>query len=79
MNIFHSVVSLSDDQSSLVSWSRYTGYAVLTVVKNLMYIYCLRVFGLCPSSGFFLNNNEKAHRVGWDEARILDIESNQYV
>jgi hypothetical protein len=39
--------------------SRY--YRVLTMVYNTQRYW---VFGLCPSSGFFLNNNEKTKRFG---------------
>jgi hypothetical protein len=43
----------------LCSTCRY--YRVLTMVYNTQRYW---VFGLCPSSGFFLNNNEKTQRFG---------------
>jgi hypothetical protein len=35
MNIFPSVVPLSDDWDSLVSWSRYSGYAVFVITNGI--------------------------------------------
>jgi hypothetical protein len=49
---------------------RYRYYRVLTMVYNTQR-YC--VFGLCPSSGFFLNNNEK-HNVS-ETGPVIEVSS----
>jgi hypothetical protein len=47
-------IILSSLLSNILNLSR--SYMVLTMVYNTQRYW---VFGLCPSSGFFLNNNEK--------------------